>query len=67
MTRSELPDPMQIDYYFGLMFLSEDILVGLGISSFLKAGIKDVWAESIFLVEIWVKRNTEENICESSG
>lgn len=39
---------MQIHHNFGLMFLSEDILVGLGISSFLKAGIKDVWAESIF-------------------
>lgn len=38
---------MQIRHKFGLVFLSEDILVGLGISSFLKSGIEDVWAETI--------------------
>lgn len=47
MTRSELPGPTQIHHNFGLVFLSEDILVGLEISSFLKAGIEDVWDETI--------------------
>lgn len=49
LTRSELPDPIQIHHKFGLLLESEGIPVCLQISHFLRAGIRDVWAESVFL------------------